>query len=151
MDGNSQFDWTFDVPGRHTVTVAVDVDNHVAESDENNNSHSLALTVGAGGRLRPACPPWPQGQTWYYTGGPHFDGLSGTVRLCGRLRTKPGIRYGFCFWISSSDTRVEDAASAPAYSRGRQKATPYRYWLWSASSSLRTTAPARCASVSRSF
>jgi subtilase family serine protease len=57
MDGNSQFDWTFDVPGRHTVTFAVDVDNHVAESDENNNSHSLALTVGGRGRLRPACPP----------------------------------------------------------------------------------------------
>lgn len=45
MNGNSQFDWTFDSPGSHLVTFTVDVDNHINESNENNNSRSVTLEV----------------------------------------------------------------------------------------------------------
>jgi hypothetical protein len=43
LDGNSQFDWTFNTPGKHTITFTVDVDNHVAESNEKNNSYSVTV------------------------------------------------------------------------------------------------------------
>jgi hypothetical protein len=47
LNGNSQFDWTFDDPGSfHTVTFIVDADNHVPESNENNNRISLTVWVG---------------------------------------------------------------------------------------------------------
>lgn len=39
----------------------------------------------------------------------------------------------------------------PEESPRAARATLYHYWLWSASSSFRTMAPARCASVSRPF
>lgn len=44
-DGNSQFDWTFDKPGTYEVTFVVDADNHVDESDESNNSTSVAVVL----------------------------------------------------------------------------------------------------------
>jgi subtilase family serine protease len=50
LDGNSQFSWTFDSPGTHSVTFTVDVDNHVLESNEGDNSGSVQVTV-TGGRL----------------------------------------------------------------------------------------------------
>jgi subtilase family serine protease len=47
LNGNSQFDWTFDDPGSfHTITFIVDADNHVAESNENNNRISRSVHVG---------------------------------------------------------------------------------------------------------
>jgi hypothetical protein len=49
LDGNSQFDWTFDAAGSHTVEFRIDVDNHVAESNETNNSTSVDVMVGDGG------------------------------------------------------------------------------------------------------
>jgi hypothetical protein len=51
LNGNSQFSWSFSRAGRHTVTFRVDVDNHVAESDERNNSRTetvLVMDRGAG-------------------------------------------------------------------------------------------------------
>jgi subtilase family serine protease len=46
LDGNSQFDWTFDDAGQHTVTFIADVDNHVAEVDEENNRVDLTIMLG---------------------------------------------------------------------------------------------------------
>jgi surface-anchored protein len=45
LNGNSQFDWTFTRPGRHTVTFRVDADNHVVESDEANNTRAVRVVV----------------------------------------------------------------------------------------------------------
>ncbi|WP_257004507.1 cutinase family protein [Streptomyces sp. SA15] len=45
LNGNSQFDWTFTQPGTYTITFEVDVDNHVAETDETNNSRSIKIKV----------------------------------------------------------------------------------------------------------
>ncbi|WP_159029084.1 CARDB domain-containing protein [Streptomyces viridochromogenes] len=44
-NGNSQFDWTFTKPGIYTVTFNVDVDDHVKEVNEGNNSRSLKIKV----------------------------------------------------------------------------------------------------------
>ena len=44
LDGNSQFSWVA-VVGTHTIEFAVDVDNHVLESNESNNSRSVTVTV----------------------------------------------------------------------------------------------------------
>jgi hypothetical protein len=46
MAGNSQFEWTFPGSGSYTVAFAVDVDAHVAESDEGNNVTTTTVTVG---------------------------------------------------------------------------------------------------------
>ena len=46
LDGNSQFSWVA-TAGIHTITFAVDVDNHVVESDESNNSRSVTITVAS--------------------------------------------------------------------------------------------------------
>jgi hypothetical protein len=45
MDGNSQFQWTFKNPGSHSVTFIVDVDNHIHESNEKDNSKTIKLSV----------------------------------------------------------------------------------------------------------
>jgi hypothetical protein len=45
MDGNSQFDWSFSTAGTYTVTFVVDVDDHVAESNEGNNSTDVTVQV----------------------------------------------------------------------------------------------------------
>jgi subtilase family serine protease len=46
LDGNSQFYHTFGDPGsRHNVTFIVDVDNHVAEIAERNNSYNFSFLV----------------------------------------------------------------------------------------------------------
>jgi hypothetical protein len=45
MDGNSQFDWTFDSPGSHRVTFVVDADSFVADSDRANNSTTTTVTI----------------------------------------------------------------------------------------------------------
>lgn len=45
LNGNSQFDWIFASPGRHTVAFAVDVDNHVAETNEANNIRVIRIVV----------------------------------------------------------------------------------------------------------
>ena len=37
LDGNSQFSWVA-TAGTHTIEFAVDVDNHVEESDESNTA-----------------------------------------------------------------------------------------------------------------
>jgi pimeloyl-ACP methyl ester carboxylesterase len=66
MNGNSQFDWTFAAPGHYTVTFKVDVDGHVAESNENNNSRTIALDVAAagGGSAAPSpSQPSPSGSS----------------------------------------------------------------------------------------
>jgi hypothetical protein len=44
-NGNSQFDWIPTTPGAHTITFIVDVDNHVAESNESNNVTSVKVTA----------------------------------------------------------------------------------------------------------
>jgi hypothetical protein len=44
LDGNSQFSWVA-TAGTHMITFAVDVDNHVVESNESNNSISITVTV----------------------------------------------------------------------------------------------------------
>ena len=44
LNDNSFFYWTA-VAGTHTLTFSVDVDNHVAESNEGNNSRSVTVTV----------------------------------------------------------------------------------------------------------
>jgi surface-anchored protein len=44
-DGNSQFDWTFTEPGTYTITFKVDVDDHVKETDEENNSRSVKVRI----------------------------------------------------------------------------------------------------------
>jgi hypothetical protein len=44
LNGNSAFTWTA-VAGTHTLTFSLDVDNHVAESNEGNNSRSVTVTV----------------------------------------------------------------------------------------------------------
>ncbi|MGD9529579.1 MAG: CARDB domain-containing protein [Pseudonocardia sp.] len=46
LDGNSQFEWTFDQPGTYDVSFFVDADDFVAESDEANNRTSVQVTVG---------------------------------------------------------------------------------------------------------
>lgn len=43
LDGNSQFSWVA-TAGTHTIEFAVDVDNHVVESNESNNSRSVTVT-----------------------------------------------------------------------------------------------------------
>lgn len=45
MDGNSQFSYAFREPGSHQVTFTGDVDNHVAESNERNNSQSVPVKI----------------------------------------------------------------------------------------------------------
>jgi pimeloyl-ACP methyl ester carboxylesterase len=45
LEGNSQFDRTFNTPGTYTITFKVDVDGHVTESNENNNSRSVKIRV----------------------------------------------------------------------------------------------------------
>lgn len=47
LDGNSQFDWTFDTPGTYTITFTVDADNHIPESNEDNNSRNVTVEVTA--------------------------------------------------------------------------------------------------------
>jgi subtilase family serine protease len=46
LDGNSQFSWVA-TAGTHTITFAVDVDNHVVESDESNTvlSHMYVVDI----------------------------------------------------------------------------------------------------------
>lgn len=44
-DGNSQFDWMFEKAGTYTVTFAVDVDDHVKEADESNNSSDVTVVM----------------------------------------------------------------------------------------------------------
>ncbi|MFD1534088.1 DUF6777 domain-containing protein [Pseudonocardia aurantiaca] len=43
-DGDSQFRWTFD-PGAYRITFAVDTDDVIHESNEGNNSTSVAITI----------------------------------------------------------------------------------------------------------
>ncbi|WP_374971538.1 CARDB domain-containing protein [Terrabacter sp. BE26] len=62
LDGNSQFDWTFTAAGSYTVTFAVDVDNHVAESNESNNS--LTVQVHVIGTARGTLAPVAAGTTF---------------------------------------------------------------------------------------
>jgi hypothetical protein len=45
LNGNSQFDWTPKEAGTHLITFTVDADNHVAETDETNNSETVHVTV----------------------------------------------------------------------------------------------------------
>lgn len=46
LNGNSQFNYTFDDPGSfHTVTFIVDADNHVQERSEGNNTQSTRVDV----------------------------------------------------------------------------------------------------------
>lgn len=45
LNGNSQFDWTPKKAGKYSVTFIVDADNHVAETNETNNSENVKLTV----------------------------------------------------------------------------------------------------------
>lgn len=44
LDGNSEFSWVA-TAGTHTIGFAVDVDNHVLESNESNNSRFVTVTV----------------------------------------------------------------------------------------------------------
>lgn len=44
LDGNSGYSWVA-VEGIHTITFSVNVDNHVAESNDSNNSQSVTVTV----------------------------------------------------------------------------------------------------------
>jgi hypothetical protein len=46
LDGNSQFSWVA-TAGTHTIEFVVDVDNHVQESNESNNSRSVTVAVTA--------------------------------------------------------------------------------------------------------
>lgn len=45
LDGNSQFDWTFDEPGTYKVEFVVDVDDQVAESDESDNAGTATVFI----------------------------------------------------------------------------------------------------------
>jgi hypothetical protein len=45
LDGNSQFDWTPKQAGVYKITFTADTDNHVAETEESNNSQSVTVTV----------------------------------------------------------------------------------------------------------
>ena len=45
MNGNSQFEYTFNSTGTYTITYQVDADNAVGESNENNNQVSILITV----------------------------------------------------------------------------------------------------------
>jgi hypothetical protein len=45
LDGNSQFDYTFPSAGSYIVEFRIDVDGHVAESNENNNTTSVTVAV----------------------------------------------------------------------------------------------------------
>jgi hypothetical protein len=45
MNGNSQFDWTFDSAGAHQVTFLVDADSFVADADRSNNSTTVTVNV----------------------------------------------------------------------------------------------------------
>ena len=45
LNGNSQFTWSFNAAGSHTVTFTVDVDNHVQESNEQDNSRTVTVQV----------------------------------------------------------------------------------------------------------
>ena len=45
--GNVRFGWT-PTPGNHTLRFEADVDNHVTESKENNNSYEVAISVSGG-------------------------------------------------------------------------------------------------------
>lgn len=58
MNGNSQFDWTFDRSGSYSIAFIVDVDNHIIESNENNNSRSVTVRV-TGPRTSPTPPAKP--------------------------------------------------------------------------------------------
>jgi len=53
LDGNSQFSWVA-TAGTHTITFAVDVDNHVVEANESNNSRPVTVTVTGPGAEPPA-------------------------------------------------------------------------------------------------
>jgi len=44
LNGNSQFSWVAQ-PGAHTISFEVDADNHVVESNEQNNSVSVQVNV----------------------------------------------------------------------------------------------------------
>ncbi|OGY43974.1 MAG: hypothetical protein A2731_02495 [Candidatus Buchananbacteria bacterium RIFCSPHIGHO2_01_FULL_39_8] len=44
MNGNSQFNWIAQ-KGSHTIKFVVDADNHINESDENNNSTQVTVSV----------------------------------------------------------------------------------------------------------
>jgi hypothetical protein len=46
MDGNSQFSWTFNSTGTYSVTFTVDVDNHIEESNEEDNSTTIDVVIG---------------------------------------------------------------------------------------------------------
>ena len=45
LAGNSQFSWSFSTAGSHTVTFIVDVDNHVQESNEQDNATTVVVQV----------------------------------------------------------------------------------------------------------
>ena len=49
LDGNTQIDYTFANPGSYSVTFVVDADNHVAESNEDNNSRTVKVRVKGSG------------------------------------------------------------------------------------------------------
>lgn len=48
----------------------VDPDSAIVESDETNNTATITTTVTTSSPLK---LPWPGGEIWYYTGGPHCD------------------------------------------------------------------------------
>src|SRR5207302_712644 len=63
LNGNSQFSWVA-TAGTHTIKFAVDVDNHVVESNESNNSTSVRVTVTS---AQDCTPLHPESGLWYVT------------------------------------------------------------------------------------
>jgi subtilase family serine protease len=53
LDGNSQFSHTFDREGSHTVSFVVDVDDHIAELGEEDNTDDIT-SLGPGRGRHPA-------------------------------------------------------------------------------------------------
>ncbi len=45
MNGNSQFEYTFNSPGTYTITFQVDSDKVINEANENNNETTIIITV----------------------------------------------------------------------------------------------------------
>jgi subtilase family serine protease len=45
MNGNSQLSYKFTAPGTYTIKFVVDCDNHIPESNENNNEKSITITI----------------------------------------------------------------------------------------------------------
>jgi Neprosin/CARDB len=57
LDGNSVYTWVA-TAGAHTITFVVDVDNHVMESNESNNSRQITVT--------PDCNVSPEASGYWY-------------------------------------------------------------------------------------